>query len=71
MAVDRRRGGDDLQLLTRGHVEVCEPPRRLLVRTASPGEPDGVIEATLTAPQPAYAELATDLAQLGVRAAQT
>lgn len=32
-----------------GHVEVCEPPRRLLVRTASPEEPDGVFEATLTA----------------------
>jgi len=30
-------------------VEVCEPPRRLLLRTASPDEPDGVIEATLTA----------------------
>ena len=32
-----------------GHVEVCDPPRRLLVRTASPDQPDGVIEATLTA----------------------
>jgi len=30
-------------------VEVCEPPRRLLLLTRSPGEPDGVIEATLTA----------------------
>lgn len=30
-------------------VEVCEPPRRLLVRTESPDEPDGLVEATLTA----------------------
>lgn len=30
-------------------VEACEPPRRLLVLTSSPDEPDGVIEATLTA----------------------
>jgi uncharacterized protein YndB with AHSA1/START domain len=30
-------------------VEVCEPPRRLLVSTTSPGEPDGAFEATLTA----------------------
>lgn len=30
-------------------VEVCEPPRRLLMLTTSPDEPDGVIEATLTA----------------------
>lgn len=29
-------------------VEVCEPPRRLLLRTRSEGEPDGTIEATLT-----------------------
>jgi uncharacterized protein YndB with AHSA1/START domain len=33
----------------KGRVEVCEPPRRLLL-TMSPGEPDeGVIEATLAA----------------------
>lgn len=30
-------------------VEVCEPPRRLLLLTKSEGEPDGVFEATLTA----------------------
>ncbi len=30
-------------------VEVCEPPQRLLIRTASPDSPGGVIEATLTA----------------------
>ena len=30
-------------------MEVCEPPRRLLILTKSPDEPDGVIEATLTA----------------------
>lgn len=30
-------------------VEVCEPPQRLLLLTRSEGEPDGVIEATLTA----------------------
>jgi uncharacterized protein YndB with AHSA1/START domain len=30
-------------------VEVCEPPRRLLVSTTSAGEPDGAFEATLTA----------------------
>lgn len=30
-------------------VEVCEPPQRLLIRTKSPDQPDGVIEATLTA----------------------
>jgi uncharacterized protein YndB with AHSA1/START domain len=29
-------------------VEVCEPPRRVLLLTKSEGEPDGVIEATLT-----------------------
>ena len=32
-----------------GRVEVCEPPQRLLILTKSPDEPDGVIEATLTA----------------------
>ena len=32
-----------------GRVDVCEPPRRLLILTSSPDEPDGVIEATLTA----------------------
>ena len=32
-----------------GRVEVCEPPQRLLILTRSPDEPDGVIEATLTA----------------------
>ena len=32
-----------------GRVEACEPPRRLLVLTRSPGEPDGAVEATLTA----------------------
>jgi uncharacterized protein YndB with AHSA1/START domain len=31
-----------------GRVEACEPPRRLLVRTRQTGEPDEVIEATLT-----------------------
>jgi uncharacterized protein YndB with AHSA1/START domain len=30
-------------------VEVCEPPRRLLLLTTSPDEPEGVIEVTLTA----------------------
>src|SRR4051794_38461456 len=30
-------------------VEVCEPPRRLLLLTRSEGEPDGAFEATLTA----------------------
>lgn len=30
-------------------VEVCEPPRRLLLLTKSDGEPDGVVEATLSA----------------------
>ena len=30
-------------------VEVCEPPHRLLLLTRSEGEPDGVIEAILTA----------------------
>ena len=30
-------------------VDVCEPPRRLLILTTSPDEPDGVVEATLTA----------------------
>jgi uncharacterized protein YndB with AHSA1/START domain len=30
-------------------VEVCEPPRRLLLLTKSSDEPDGVIEVTLTA----------------------
>ncbi len=32
-----------------GRVEECEPPQRLVIRTKSPDEPDGVIEATLTA----------------------
>src|SRR6185436_19231249 len=32
-----------------GRVEMCEPPQRLLVLTKSPDEPEGVIEATLTA----------------------
>lgn len=31
------------------HVEVCQPPRRLLLLTKSPDEPDGVIEVALTA----------------------
>ena len=31
-----------------GTVEACEPPRYLLVRTKQAGEPDEVIEATLT-----------------------
>ena len=31
------------------HVEACKPPRRLLIRTTSPDQPDGVVEATLTA----------------------
>lgn len=30
-------------------VELCEPPRRLRLLTRSDGEPDGVLEATLTA----------------------
>ena len=30
-------------------VEVCEPPHRFRILTTSPDEPDGVIEATLTA----------------------
>lgn len=30
------------------HVDVCQPPQRLLLLTTSPDEPDGVIEATLT-----------------------
>ena len=30
-------------------IEACEPPRRLLLATTSPGEPDGVVEVTLTA----------------------
>jgi uncharacterized protein YndB with AHSA1/START domain len=30
-------------------VELCEPPRRLLLRTKSEGEPDGVFEVTLAA----------------------
>lgn len=30
-------------------VEVCEPPRRLLLLTKSEGEPDGVFEVTLAA----------------------
>jgi uncharacterized protein YndB with AHSA1/START domain len=32
-------------------VEVCEPPRRLLISTQSEGEPDGAFEAALTAEQ--------------------
>lgn len=31
-----------------GRIEVCQPPQRLTLSTRSPGEPDGVIEATLT-----------------------
>jgi uncharacterized protein YndB with AHSA1/START domain len=31
-----------------GHVDVCEPRRRLLISTKSTDEPDGVIEVTLT-----------------------
>jgi uncharacterized protein YndB with AHSA1/START domain len=30
-------------------IEACEAPRRLLLTTTSPGEPDGVVEVTLTA----------------------
>jgi uncharacterized protein YndB with AHSA1/START domain len=30
-------------------VEVCEPPQRLLISAKSPDEPDGLVEATLTA----------------------
>lgn len=30
-------------------VEVCEPPQRLLLLTTSPDDPEGVVEATLTA----------------------
>ena len=29
-------------------VEACEPPHRLRLRTSSPEQPDGVVEATLT-----------------------
>lgn len=32
-----------------GGVEVCTPPQRLRISTRSPGEPDGIIEVTLTA----------------------
>jgi len=32
-----------------GRVEACEPPHRMLILTRSPNEPDGVMEATLTA----------------------
>ncbi len=32
-----------------GLVEVCEPPRRLRLSTSADGEPDGVVELTLTA----------------------
>src|SRR4051812_12588849 len=32
-----------------GRVEVCDAPRRRRVTTSSPDQPDGVIEATLTA----------------------
>ncbi|MDD1476933.1 SRPBCC domain-containing protein [Arthrobacter sp. H16F315] len=31
------------------HVKECRPQQRLLIQTKSPDEPDGVIEATLTA----------------------
>jgi uncharacterized protein YndB with AHSA1/START domain len=31
-----------------GRVEACEPPRRLLILTSSPGQPDGIVEVTLT-----------------------
>lgn len=30
-------------------VEVCEPPQRLLLLTTSPDDPEGIVEATLTA----------------------
>ena len=39
--------GNDIEAT--GRVEACEPPQRLLILTASPDEPEGVIEATLTA----------------------
>ena len=32
-----------------GRVEACEPPHRLLLRTSSPDEPDGVVDVTLAA----------------------
>lgn len=32
-----------------GRVEVCEAPRRLMVATSSPDEPDGAFDVTLTA----------------------
>ena len=32
-----------------GRVEACEAPRRLLILTSSPDQPDGVVEVTLTA----------------------
>jgi uncharacterized protein YndB with AHSA1/START domain len=52
---DLRRGGEfRARFFASGwegtcRVEVCEPPRRLLLLTRSQGEPDGVFEATLTA----------------------
>ena len=30
-------------------IDACEPPRRVLLRTSSPDEPNGVVEVTLTA----------------------
>ena len=32
-----------------GHIDVCQPPQRLLMHTRTPDEPDGVIEVTLAA----------------------
>lgn len=52
---DLRQGGEfRAQYLASGWegnclIEVCEPPERLLIRTRSPEEPDGVVEVTLTA----------------------
>jgi uncharacterized protein YndB with AHSA1/START domain len=52
---DLRQGGEFRALFFASgwegtcRVEVCEPPRRLLLLTKSKGEPDGVFEMTLTA----------------------
>jgi len=32
-----------------GRIEVCDPPRHLVIQTSSSDQPDGVVEATLTA----------------------
>jgi uncharacterized protein YndB with AHSA1/START domain len=35
-----------------GHIDACEPLRRMLISTRSPDEPDATIEVTLTADGP-------------------